>query len=218
MMYDTTAGAAVRTRSLLGQVLVITAGALIISAIAAYALPAQGRMIAWGSLILGFVLLFAIQGTRANQGLSLGLFYLFAFLEGVGLGPTIQYYIATIGASQVGQAALTAGVGMGLLGALVYTSTFDFRRIAGIAFAALIGLVVIGIASIFFHFIQPATYSWLTLIVFAGLTLVDFARVRASAPYDTAVTLAVSIYLDFVNIFLALLQLFGNASGSRRND
>ncbi|TAM61461.1 hypothetical protein EPN52_02635 [bacterium] len=217
-MYDYAANTAVRTRALLGQVLVITAGALAVAGITAYAVPAPPPVIYFASLLLSFALIFAVQMTRANASLSLGLFYLFAIADGVWLGPIIARYTAVIGSSQVGEAALTAGVGMGLLGALVYTSTFDFRRLSGIAFAALIGLVVVGIASAFLHFMAPSTYAWWTLAIFALLTLVDFARVRAAAPYDTPVTLALSIYLDFVNIFIALLQLFANAGGSRRND
>ncbi|HVA36620.1 MAG TPA: Bax inhibitor-1 family protein [Candidatus Dormibacteraeota bacterium] len=218
MMYDTARAAAVRTRSLLGQVLVITAGALAIAGITAYAVPAPPPLVYFGSLIGAFALIFAVSATRANPSLSLGLFYLFAVADGVWLGPIIARYTAIIGQAQVAEAALTAGVGMGLLGALVYTSTFDFRRLSGLAFGALIALVAIGIASAFFHFVQPTTYAWLVLIIFAVVTLVDFGRVRAAAPYDTAVTLALSIFLDFVNIFVALLQLFANSSGSRRND
>jgi len=217
-MYDYTQRTAVRTRALLGQVLVITAGALAIAGLTAFAVPAPPPAIYIGSLIASFALIFAVQATRANPSLSLGLFYVFALADGIWLGPIIAHYTVIIGPEQVGEAALTAGVGMGLLGALVYTSTFDFRRLSGIAFAALIGLVVVGIATAFFHFISPSAYAWWTLIIFALLTLVDFARIRAATPYDTAVTLALSIYLDFVNIFVALLQLFANASGNRRNE
>jgi modulator of FtsH protease len=72
--------------------------------------------------------------------------------------------------------------------------------------------VLVGIASIFFHFLNPGVYAWATLGIFTLLTLIDFSRIRAGGGGATAVDLAVSIYLDGLNIFIALLQLFGMRS------
>jgi modulator of FtsH protease len=88
-------------------------------------------------------------------------------------------------------------------------TSFDYRKLAGWAFAALIVLIIAGFVSIFWHFMSPTAYSWLTLIVFSVLVLVDFARIRAGGSGATAVQLATSIYLDAINIFLALLRIFG---------
>jgi modulator of FtsH protease len=52
-------------------------------------------------------------------------------------------------------------------------------------------------------------YAWATLGVFTILTLVDFARIRAGGDGLTPVQMAVQIYLDGINIFLALLRIFG---------
>ncbi len=60
----------------------------------------------------------------------------------------------------------------------------------------------------FFHFIQPGVYSVLTLIIFSVLVIVDFMRIRSGGDGRTAVELALSIYLDGLNIFLALTRLF----------
>jgi modulator of FtsH protease len=67
----------------------------------------------------------------------------------------------------------------------------------------------------FFHFLTPNTYSWLTLGVFTLLTIGDFARIRAGGDGLSAVVLSLTIYLDAINIFLAILQLLG---GNRRRD
>jgi len=61
---------------------------------------------------------------------------------------------------------------------------------------------------------SPNTYSWLTLGIFTLLTVGDFARIRAGGGGASAVVLALSIYLDGINIFLAVLQLMG---GRRRD-
>ncbi len=202
--------------AMLGQVLGITALGLVITAFAAYLFqPFASFGLGLVAMIVGFVLLFAINGTRANPGLSLTLFYVFTFLEGIGIAPVIGRYVQAIGPSVVTQAALTTGIGMFGLAAIVYATGLDLRRFSGIAFGALIALVLVGVVSAFTHFIHPAVYSWLTLVIFSGLVLIDFARIRAGGDGLTPVQLAVQIYLDAINIFLALLQIFG---GRRSND
>lgn len=205
---------AVPVQSLLGQVLGITAVGLGITAIAAHF--AQGVSYGAGliALIVGFVFLIAINATRQNQALSLGLFYVFALLEGVGIGPVIGTYVRTLGPQVVVEAASTTALGMLALACIVYATGLDLRRFQGYFFLALIGLVLAGVISAFTHWIHPATYSWLTLVIFSGLVLIDFARIRAGGDGYTPVQIAVQIYLDAINIFLAVLQLLGN----RRSD
>ena len=119
------------------------------------------------------------------------------------------------GPDVVVNAASTTGAGMLVLGGVANLFSVDWRRFSGIAFGLLIALVVAGIISIFTHFIHPETYAWLTLGVFTLITLVDFSRIRAGGGGATAVELAIAIYLDALNIFIALLQLFASRSSSR---
>ena len=214
--YGRSLAAAMPVQSLLGQVLGITAIGMCISALAVYLFRDSIAVgVSWIALIAGFILLFAINRTRANPGLSLGLFYAFTFLEGIGITPIVSYYLH-VAPDAVYNAALTTGLGMFALGAIVYATGLDLRRFQGILMLALLGLIVVGIISIFWHFISPTTYSWITLAIFTGFTLIDFARIRAGGDGLTPVQMATSIYLDLVNIFLALLQIFGNQS--RRSD
>ena len=206
---------AISTQSLLGQVLGITALGLCITAGAAWLFPGTPYGIGLVAMIVGFILLLAINATRQNQALSLALFYAFTFLEGIGIAPVISNYVRAFGPGVVVDAALTTGLGMFALGAVVYATGLDLRRFQGIFVLALLGLIVVGIISAFLHFLHPATYAWLTLVIFAGLVLIDFARIRAGGDGLTAVQIATSIYLDAINIFLALLQIFG---GRRSND
>ncbi|HET9392656.1 MAG TPA: Bax inhibitor-1 family protein [Candidatus Rubrimentiphilum sp.] len=205
---------AVPVQHLLGQVLGITALGLVITALAAtlfqHVPPVAGLI----ALIAGFILLFVINATRANSALSLTLFYAFTFLEGVGLAPTIGYYNSTVGSDVVAQAAMTTGLGMFALGAIVYATGLDLRRFASYFYLALIALVIAGIVSAFTHWLQPQVYSWIVLVIFSGLVLIDFARIRAGGDNLTPVQLAIQIYLDAINIFLAILQILG---GRRRS-
>jgi FtsH-binding integral membrane protein len=205
---------AISVQSLLGQVLGITAVGLLITAGTAYLFQDVSRGVGLAALIGGFVLLFVINATRANQAVSLTLFYLFAALEGVGLAPTIHAYAESVGSAVIVSAAATTGLGMLALACVVFMFGLDLRRFQGYFFLALIGLVLAGIVSAFTHWIHPATYSWLILAVFTGLVLIDFARIRAGGSGYTPVQLAIQIYLDAINIFLAILQLFG----SRRSE
>ena len=206
---------AATTQSLLSQVLGITAIGLCVSALAVVLLPNVGSMVGLIAMIVGFVLLFAIARMQGNPAVALTLFYVFTFVEGVGIAPIVQHYLHLAnGADVVFNAALTTGLGMFALAAVVYATGLDLRRFQGYLMLALVGLIIVGIISAFVHFVSPSIYSWITLAIFTGFVLIDFARIRAGGDGQAPVWLAVSIYLDVINIFLALLQLFG----SRRVD
>ena len=120
----------------------------------------------------------------------------------------------TIGPAIVFQAAATTGLGMACMGIVAYLFNINYRAVTGIGMALLLGVILLGLVSIFFHFLTPDTYSWMILGVFTLLTIGDFARIRAGGDGQSAVSLSLSIYLDAINIFLAVLQLLG---GRRRN-
>jgi len=199
-------------QSLLGQVLGITALGWCITALAVYLFPNVGSGPSWIAFFGGFILIFVMNATRANAALSLAIFYLFTFLEGIFISPIVTYYAHVAGNAVVFNAALTTGLGLFALGAIVYATGLDLRRFSGIFFGALLVLIVIGIISIFVHFLSPTIYSWAILVIFAGLVLIDFARIRAGGSGLSPVQMAVSIYLDSINIFLALLQIMGGSS------
>jgi modulator of FtsH protease len=200
------------TASLLAKVLGITSLGFLITSLGVATAPA------WGTLpgmiaVLGLV--FAITFTRkASPTLALGLFLALTYFMGWQIGPLIHRYAQSVGPAIVFQAAATTGLGMAAMGCVAYLFNINYRRIAGIGFAALLVLILLGIASMFLHFMTPDTYSWLTLGIFALLTVGDFARIRAGGDGQSAVSLSLSIYLDAINIFLAVLQLL---SGRRRN-
>jgi modulator of FtsH protease len=196
--------------ALLGQVLGITAVGFLITALASYLFRGVPYGVGLGASLVGLLLLFAISGARANPAVGLLLFYAFTFAEGIGIAPIISRYVALDGNGVVVDAATTTGLGMLILAAISFTFSIDWRRFSGIAFGALLALVIVGLISAFTHFLQPGVYAWLTLAVFSLLTLIDFSRIRASQPWDSPVQLSVAIYLDAINIFLAFLQIFGN--------
>lgn len=206
--YPTTIeGAREGTSSLLAKVLGITSLGFLITAIGVATSPPWGTL---PGLIIVFGLVFAISRARkASPGLALGLFLALTYFMGWQIGPLIQHYIHNFGPGIVFNAAATTAAGMGVMGCIAYLFNINYRRIAGIGFAALLLLIIAGIASMFFRFLSPDTFSWLTLGIFSLLTIGDFARIRAGGDGRSAVSLALSIYLDAINIFLAVLQLMG---------
>ena len=122
---------AVKPQSLLGQVFGITAVGWCVSALAVYLFPNVGTGGSWIAFIASFILLFVMNATRANGALSLAIFYLFAFLEGIFIAPIVTYYMHVAGPAVVFNAALTTGLGMFALGAIVYATGLDLRRFSG---------------------------------------------------------------------------------------
>jgi modulator of FtsH protease len=205
---------AVNVPGLLGQVLSITGIGFLLTALAAYLFRDVSPMFGLVAFGIAFILIFVMHGVRTNPQTALLVFYAFTFLEGIGLAPTIARYLA-ISPEIVVNAAGTTAFGMLVLGGVAFVFSVDWRRFSGLAFGLLIALVIAGIISIFTHFLHPGVYAWLTLAIFTLITLVDFSRIRAGGSGATAVELAVSIYLDALNIFIALLQLFGGRASSR---
>jgi modulator of FtsH protease len=200
------------TASLLAKVLAITAAGFLVTAVGVATAPVWSAL---PGILAVFALIFAIRWARAaNPGLALTLFYLLTYFMGWEIGPLIHRYIATLGTGVVVQAAGTTGLGMAAMGIVAYLFQINYRKVTAIGVAALLVLILAGIVNIFFHFLQPNVYSWLTLIIFSVLTVGDFARIRAGGDGQPAVSLSLAIYLDAINIFLAILQLLG---GRRRS-
>lgn len=208
-------GLANRTRTLFGQVMWYVAATAGLFALGAYL--GRGLGYGWGFLcfILAFACLIGMRfAVRSSAGLSVALLSGVGLLLGLGMSPTLVYY-----ASADPQALWEAGGATALFiagcGAFGYATRTDLSGIARVSFWALLALIGFGIVLIFVHVPGGAlVYSILGLVIFAGLTMVDFQRLRRSTDLDSAPLLAASIFLDALNVFSFFLQLFG---GSNRN-
>ena len=212
---DGSAGALVRneSRALFGQVMGLVAFTLGFLALGAY----LGRDLSGGLGIAFFVGGFAcliglnIASGRRRQQLSVTLLFAFGLLLGLGLGPVINVY-AKANPAAVWQAAGATGAFVAALGSIGYATRRDLSSWARGLFWALLGLVVFGIVAIFVSIPHAhVIYAVAGLVIFGGYTIFDFNRLRRAGAAD-AVPIAASIFLDIVNVFLLLLQLFGNES------
>jgi FtsH-binding integral membrane protein len=202
-----------QTRTLFSHVMWLVAAATGFFALGAYAGRdlSGGWSIAW--FLAGFGCLIAMNFTRrSSSALSVVLLMCVGLFLGLGLGPMVAYYSAA-SPKVVWQAAGATALFMLGFGAYGYATRRDLSAIGRVSFFALIGLIVFGIILIFVRI--PAgdlIYSVLGLVVFAGLTLYDFQRLRRSKAMASAPLIAASIFLDALNVFLFFLRIF---SGGR---
>jgi FtsH-binding integral membrane protein len=142
------------------------------------------------------------------------LTFLFTFVEGVWISPLIYIY----GRSQpglIGQAALLTLSSFGVLTLYAFVSRRDFSAWGGFFTVGLWVLIATSLLNLFF---QNTTASlWISagaVLVFSGLLVFDTWRLRNVFGPDDYVAAAVQIYLDLLNMFVAILNLLG---GGRRN-
>jgi FtsH-binding integral membrane protein len=142
------------------------------------------------------------------------MLYGFAVLMGLSFSTIFVVY-------QIGS-IVTAFMGAAVLfGTLSFYGYFTKKDLSSWGTFLLVGLIAIIIASIINIFIGSTalqmTLSAVAILVFLGLTAYDTQRIREMVTYDNdgkmEVMGALNLYLNFINIFLSLLQLFGN-----RND
>jgi FtsH-binding integral membrane protein len=172
-----------------------------------------GRHLSGGWALVWFIAAFACLigmkfAVRRSGSASAGLLFAFGLLMGLAMGPTIVYY-----ANADPQALWEAGGATALFiagcGAAGYATRRDLSGLARASFWALIALIAFGIVMIFVNIPGGSlAYSVLGLVIFAGLTMVDFQRLRRSTDLDSAPLLAASIFLDALNVFLFFLRLF----------
>jgi modulator of FtsH protease len=209
-------------RAVLGKVLGLLGFAFLFTAGGALI----GRSLGPGAFLLAIVgsfgTLIALQFLRERSPVNLGLLYGFATFEGMVLGLILEAYIARgLGEVVMNAAAATAAVTLGA-GAYGYTTRRDLSGMRGFLFVGLLGVIVASVVGIFVQL--PLLYigiSAVAAVLFTGFLVFDLNRVANSrgATEGQAILLAVSVYLDIINLFLALLRLFGFAAGgSSRND
>jgi FtsH-binding integral membrane protein len=193
-----------------GQVMGLVALTLGCLALGAYI----GRDLSGGIGILFFVGGFAcifglsIASARGKEQFAITLLFGLGLLLGLALGPVLSSY-AKADPSAVWQAAGATGAFVASLGTVGYATRRDLSSWYRVLFCALLGLLVFGLVAIFVS-IPNANLIWSVagLVIFGGYTILDFNRLRRAGT-ESAVPIAASIFLDVLNIFLFLLQLFG---------
>ena len=202
-----------RARTLFGQTMfyvAITAGFF---ALGAYLGRNMSEGWTWVWFIVAFVSLIGMNFTvRRSAALTVGLLFVVGATLGLARAPPLAYY-ATTSPQVLWQAGGATALFIAGFGAAGYATRRDLSGLARLCFWALIALIVFGIVLIFVRI--PAgdlIYSILGLVIFAGLTMFDFQRLRRSRDLDSAPLIAASIFLDALNVFLFFLRIFSRSN------
>jgi FtsH-binding integral membrane protein len=170
----------------------------------------EGWAFIW--FIIAFACLIAMNFTvKRSTGFSAGLLFAVGVALGLAMAPVLSYY-ATMDPRILWQAGGATALFIAGFGAAGYATRRDLSAIARVSFFALIALIIFGIVLIFVHIPHgEVIYSIIGLVVFAGLTMVDFQRLRRSTDLASAPLIAASIFLDALNVFLFFLRIFSNS-------
>ena len=178
-----------------------------------------GNKVVFYALVFGELgLVLAISGAihRLSAGAATGLFLLYSALNGVTLASIFLVYT---GASLAGTFVVAAGM-FGAMAVFGAVTKRDLTSWGSFLFMGLIGVVIASLVNIF---LKSAMVSWVAsmcgVVVFVGLTAYDTQKVKAigaagfmdaSSRRKASIMGALALYLDFINLFLSLLRIFGN--------
>ena len=172
----------------------------------------------FGLIIAEFALVFAISGAINRLSLSTAtmLFILYSVINGATLSSIFfAFSVATIGKVFF----ITAGT-FGAMALVGYTTKTDLTSMGKLLFMALLGIIIASVVNIFVASSGlDLILSYVGVLVFVGLTAYDTQKIKQmcqAAPdagesaQKLALIGALSLYLDFINLFLYLLRIFGN--------
>ena len=162
--------------------------------------------------LVGFI---SFRIGRLQVGTALTLFLVYAAVLGLFLSTIFLVYAG----SSIAQVFFITAATFGVTSLWGYTTRRDLTSIGHFLFMGLIGIVIASLVGLFWHSsaLQFAI-SVIGVVVFTGLTAYDTQKIKemytvnddGSVSGRKAVMGALSLYLDFINLFLMLLRLFGN--------
>ena len=178
----------------------------------------SSKLTFFGLIIAEFALVFAISGAINRLSLSTAtmLFILYSVINGATLSSIFfAFSVATI--SKV--FFITAGT-FGAMALVGYTTKTDLTSMGKLLFMALLGIIIASVVNMFVASSGlDLILSYVGVLVFVGLTAYDTQKIKQmcqAAPdagesaQKLALIGALSLYLDFINLFLYLLRIFGN--------
>ena len=217
-------------QSFLANVFTYMSAALVITGIVAYwfgndlslmslMFKPEGGMNLFGYFILfaplGLVLLMSARISKFSSTTLVALFILFSILMGMSLSSIFLIYT---GASIVSTFFITAAT-FGIMAVLGYTTKTDLTKFGSILSMGVIGIIIAMVVNMF---LQSGTMDYIIsgigVLIFTGLTAYDVQKLKrigegseigTASTQKRAVYGALTLYLDFINLFLFLLRLIG---------
>jgi len=179
------------------------------------------QLIFWGLIIGELVLVFSISGriTKMSAQTATGLFLLYSALNGATLS---FIFIVYSGASIARVFFITAGT-FAVCSVYGMTTKRDLTSLGGFLFMGLAGIIIASLVNLFIKSsAMTMIISYIGVLVFVGLTAYDTQRIKemalsrpaglqSDAHRKGAILGALSLYLDFINLFLMFLRIFGGS-------
>lgn len=176
----------------------------------------SSKIVYWGMFIVMIAMAWILPARmqKMSTGAVMGCFILFSALMGTSLAPIfLVYRLGTI----VYTFFITAGT-FGAMSVFGYFTKTDLTKFGSFLFMALIGLIIASVVNIF---VASSTFDWIIsiagVLLFVGLTAWDTQQIKRIAAVNLEPSLAdklatmgaLNLYLDFINLFLYLLRIFG---------
>jgi len=200
--------------------------ALVITGLTAYGVATSpgilqaiytNQILFWGLVIAEFALVFGVSA--AINRLSLSTATLMFILYSVINGALLSYIFLAYTASSVATVFfITAGT-FGVMALIGYTTKTDLSSMGKILFMALIGMIIATVVNIFVKSDGlTMILSYVGVLIFVGLTAYDTQKIKqmllqapdaSEGAQKLALLGALTLYLDFVNLFIYLLRIFG---------
>ena len=200
--------------------------ALVITGVTAYGVAtspglmmaiATNKLLFWGLIIAEFGLVVSISAVINRLSLTTAtlLFVLYSVINGA----TLSFIFAIYTMSSIASVFfITAGT-FAVMAVIGYTTKKDLTSMGKILFMALIGIIIATIVNIFLKSTGlQMIVSYLGVLIFVGLTAYDSQKIKqmllmapdaGEGAQKIALLGALSLYLDFVNLFIYLLRIFG---------
>lgn len=176
------------------------------------------RIVFWGLVIAEFGLVFGISGMLHKLSITTAtlMFIAYSVINGALLSSIfLLYTMSSIGSVFF----ITAGT-FGVMALIGYTTKTDLTSMGKILFMALIGIIIATVVNIFVASSGlQMIISYIGVIIFVGLTAYDSQKIKQmlieqdaadEGAQKLALVGALTLYLDFVNLFIYLLRIFGN--------
>lgn len=172
-------------------------------------------------LQVGLVLGISWGFNRINATVAIGLFFLYAVLNGLMFGVLFFAYIAQGQSMAIANAFLTTAGLFGTMSVIGYTTKVDLSKFGTYLMMAVVGIFIASIVNMFLGSgMVDLIISVVGVLVFTGLTAYDtqhIKRMAAQMAYSDdrallsklAIMGALKLYLDFINLFMFLLRLMG---------
>lgn len=164
---------------------------------------------------VGIVLFMTMRLNKISSATATVLFYVFSIINGITLSVIFLVYSP----DSIVKTFMITSATFGAMSVYGYMTNKDLTRFGSFLFMALIGLIICSLVNLFMH---SDSLGWIIscagVLIFLGLTAWDTQKIKQMAmvaPSDSVGKLAtigaLSLYLDFINLFLYLLRFFGNS-------